>query len=118
MKFSSLAAALLTSIVCLGLIRAQDSPDSVLRGTKQYSKIVRLSYDKAKGTLSSPVELINGLPAGNDHVSGRLKIGPDRKLYFTIGDRGHDQLGNFCLPIEAQRLPTQEEIDRKNYVAY
>jgi PQQ-dependent dehydrogenase (s-GDH family) len=83
-----------------------------------YSKIVRLTYDKAKGTLSQPVELIAGLPAGNDHVSGRLKIGPDRKLYFTVGDQGHGQQGNFCLPIEAQRLPTREEINRKSYFAY
>ncbi len=83
-----------------------------------YGKIVRLTYDKATGTLSQPVELITGLPAGNDHVSGRLKIGPDKKLYFTIGEGGHDQLGNFCLPIEAQRLPTQDEIDRKSYLAY
>jgi PQQ-dependent dehydrogenase (s-GDH family) len=83
-----------------------------------YGKIVRLTYDKAKGILSNPVVLIDGLPAGNDHVSGRLKIGPDRKLYFTVGDEGHNQLGNFCQPIEAQRLPTQEEVDRKFYAAY
>jgi PQQ-dependent dehydrogenase (s-GDH family) len=83
-----------------------------------YGKIVRFTYDKANGTLSKPVDLITGLPAGNDHVSGRLKIGPDRKLYFTIGDLGHNQLGNFCLPTEAQRLPTQKEIDRKVYAAY
>ena len=79
---------------------------------------MRLTYNSANRTLSNPVDLITGLPAGNDHVAGRLKFGPDRKLYFTIGDQGHNQLGNFCLPIEAQRLPTQEEIDRKNYVAY
>jgi PQQ-dependent dehydrogenase (s-GDH family) len=83
-----------------------------------YGKIVRLTYNRADGTLSKPIDLITGLPAGNDHVSGRLKIGPDRKLYFTIGDEGHNQLGNFCLPIEAQRLPTQNEIDRKEYAAY
>jgi PQQ-dependent dehydrogenase (s-GDH family) len=83
-----------------------------------YGKIVRLSYNRASGTLSNPVDLITGLPAGNDHVSGRLKIGPDRKLYFTVGDEGHNQLGNFCLPIEAQRLPTQDEIKRKLYLAY
>src|SRR5262249_8455561 len=83
-----------------------------------YLKIVRLSYDRATGKLSNPVNLITGLPAGNDHVSGRLKIGPDRRLYFTIGDQGHDQLGNFCLPIEAQRLPTQEEVNKKDYAAY
>jgi PQQ-dependent dehydrogenase (s-GDH family) len=83
-----------------------------------YSKIVRLTYHPAEGTLSDPLELISGLPVGNDHVSGRLKVGPDRKLYFTVGDEGHDQLGNFCFPIQAQRLPTQQELQRKDYSAY
>ena len=83
-----------------------------------YGKIVRLAYHPASGTLSDPVDLITGLPVGNDHVSGRLKIGPDRKLYYTVGDQGHDQLGNFCLPIQAQRLPTAAEIGKKDYAAY
>ena len=83
-----------------------------------YGKIVRLTYHPASGALSDPVDLITGLPVGNDHVSGRLKIGPDRKLYYTVGDQGHDQLGNFCLPIEAQRLPTAAEIGKKDYAAY
>ena len=83
-----------------------------------YGKIVRLTYDRSNGTLSKPVDLITGLPVGNDHVSGRLKFGPDRKLYFTVGDEGHNQLGNSCLPIEAQRLPTQDEVNRKAYSAY
>jgi PQQ-dependent dehydrogenase (s-GDH family) len=83
-----------------------------------YSKIVRLSYDKKTGSLSKLVNVITGLPVGADHVSGRLKIGPDKKLYFTVGDEGHNQFGNYCLPIEAQRLPTKQEIDRRNYIAY
>src|SRR6185437_13666328 len=83
-----------------------------------YGKVSRLTYNKTTETLSDRVDLITGLPVGNDHVSGRLKIGPDRKLYLTIGDEGHNQLGNFCLPIEAQRLPTQDEVQKKNYLAY
>ncbi len=83
-----------------------------------YMKIVRLKYTAADGRLSDPVDVITGLPAGNDHVGGRLKLGPDGKLYLTIGDQGHNQLGNFCLPAEAQRLPTADEIARKDYVAY
>lgn len=83
-----------------------------------YTKIVRLTYDEASGTLGEPVELIAGLPASNDHNSGRMKIGPDLKLYYTIGDMGNNQLGNWCIPIEAQRLPTAEEIEARDYFAY
>ncbi len=83
-----------------------------------YGKIVRLTYNQATGTLANPVTLIAGLPAGNDHVAGRLKFGPDKKLYFTIGDQGNNQLGNFCLAVESQRLPTQKEMIAKNYVSY
>jgi len=71
-----------------------------------YTKIVRLTYDKATGTLGDSKTLIEGLPASSDHNSGRMKIGPDGKLYYTIGDGGNDQLGNWCIPIQAQRLPT------------
>jgi PQQ-dependent dehydrogenase (s-GDH family) len=99
-----------------GAVPSVADPASPYR--RLYMKVVRFSYNSATKTLSSPVDLIAGLPAGNDHVSGRLKFGPDRKLYLTIGDRGHNQLGNFCLPIESQRLPTRDEINRKDYVAY
>lgn len=83
-----------------------------------YNKLVRLTYDPAKETLSNPVTIIAGLPAGNDHMAGRLKIGPDRKLYYTIGDLGNNQLGNYCTPIESQRLPTAAELQAKNYASY
>ena len=83
-----------------------------------YSKVVRFTYDATTGTLSNPQNIITGLPAGNDHDGGRLKFGPDRKLYLTLGDRGHNQLGNFCRAIEAQRLPTKKELANKNYISY
>ncbi|HEV7718811.1 MAG TPA: glucose/sorbosone family PQQ-dependent dehydrogenase [Arsenicitalea sp.] len=83
-----------------------------------YTKIVRFTYDAATDKLIDPVELIAGLPASSDHNSGRMKIGPDRKLYYTIGDGGKDQLGNWCQPIEAQRLPTQDELAAKDFNAY
>ena len=83
-----------------------------------YGKIVRFSYHAASGKLSNPVSLISGLPASNDHNAGRLKIGPDKKLYLTLGDQGNNQLGNVCIPVEAQRLPTQKEVTAKDYVSY
>lgn len=84
-----------------------------------YAKIVRLVYHPAEGRLSGPVVvLIDGLPASRGHNSGRMKIGPDGKLYYTIGDQENNELGNFCVPIEAQRLPTAQEVAAKNWVAY
>ncbi len=83
-----------------------------------YAKIIRLSYNPETGLLSDPITLIDGMPAGSDHNSGRLKIGPDGKLYYTIGDQGNDQLGNWCIPIQAQTLPTAEDLAAGNYFAY
>src|SRR5579863_4956896 len=94
------------------------SPHADSRYRNMHAKIVRLTFDAASQTLRDPVEVIAGLVASTDHNSGRLKIGPDLKLYYTIGDGGHDQLDNVCIPIEAQRLPTAEEIAAKNYFAY
>ena len=83
-----------------------------------FVKIVRLSYDAATGKLGDPVDVITGLPASTDHNSGRMKIGPDGKLYYTIGDGGNDQLGNWCIPIQAQRLPSAEEVKAQNWFSY
>lgn len=83
-----------------------------------FTKIVRLTYDPASGKLGDSTTLIEGLPASTDHNSGRMKIGPDGKLYYTIGDGGNDQLGNWCVPIQAQRLPTADEISARNWFAY
>ena len=83
-----------------------------------YTRIVRLTFDPATGTLSTPMTVIEGLPAGSDHNAGRLKFGPDGMLYYTIGDMGHDQLGKWCLPIEAQRLPTKAEVGAGDYASY
>src|SRR5688572_17299737 len=80
-------------------VKDQFSPYAFL-----FAKIVRLTYDEAAGTLSDPQVIIAGMPGQNDHNSGRLKFGPDGKLYYTIGDGGKGQLGNWCIPIEAQRL--------------
>ncbi len=56
-------------------------------------RIVRLVYDNNTNSLSEDTSLdangtiIEGLPGSADHNSGRLIIGPDLKLYYTIGDQ-------------------------------
>jgi PQQ-dependent dehydrogenase (s-GDH family) len=83
-----------------------------------YMRVVRLTYNPKTRTLSNPTPILTGLPAGDDHNGGRLKFGPGDKLYLTLGDQGHNQFGNFCLPIESQRLPTAAEIAARDYSAY
>jgi PQQ-dependent dehydrogenase (s-GDH family) len=104
----------------LDMARAADptvtDPDSPF--LHMYSRVIRLSYDAASGLLSDPATLLEGLPAGADHDSGRMKIGPDGMLYLTLGDQGNNQLGNWCLPIQAQRLPTAAELAAGDYFAY
>lgn len=79
-------------------------------------KLVRYTYsiNGDDGTLSSPFLLIDNLPSSNDHQSGRLVFGPDKKLYYTIGDQGVKD----CSTNLAQFLPTQQEIDQQNWAKY
>jgi aldose sugar dehydrogenase len=83
-------------------------------------KIVKYAYEKTgeDGKLVNPVTIIEGLPASNDHNSARLVLGPDNKLYYTIGDQGNNQNANFCKPIVSQLIPTAVEITNKDYTKY
>ena len=58
--------------------------------------------------MSRPVELITGLSASTDHNSGRLVVGPDQKLYYSIGDQGNNQFERFCNPTRARICPPQQ----------
>ena len=71
-----------------------------------HSRIVR--YDYNGNTLSNPVILLDAMPGSNDHNSGRLKIGPDLKLYYTIGDLGAGQFNNASRTNHAQTLDVLE----------
>lgn len=88
------------------------------------TRIARFLFDNNTKTLSPDTSLdangaiIEDLPASNDHNSGRLVIGPDMKLYYTIGDQGANQFGNACNPILAQVIPSQAEVDAEDYTNY
>jgi aldose sugar dehydrogenase len=83
-------------------------------------RIVRYTYSISNnnGILDSPMTLIEGLPASNDHNSGKIELGPDQKLYYTIGDQGGNQNANWCQPILSQVLPTAAEISSKDWKNY
>lgn len=83
-----------------------------------YAKVVRLRYQADTGALSDPTTILAGLPTGNDHSGMRLKFAPDGTLHLTVGDMGNNQLGNFCHPVQSQRLPTRDEVAQRDWSAY
>lgn len=70
------------------------------------TRIVRYSY--SGNTLINPEVILDDLPGSNDHNSGRLAIGPDLKLYYTIGDMGAGQFNNASRTNNAQQLNIAE----------
>jgi PQQ-dependent dehydrogenase (s-GDH family) len=86
-------------------------------GNGRQLKLRRYTYNAGSQTLQFPKDLITGLSASGDHNSGRLII-KGSKIFYSIGDQGANQFSNKCTAIEAQRLPTQMEIDNSNWDSY
>jgi PQQ-dependent dehydrogenase (s-GDH family) len=91
-----------------------DPGPAVVRRTK----IARYTYDVRSQKLGTPVDVITGLPGGIDHQSGRLVLGPDGKLYYTIGEQGANQFDLKCEPIIAQHLPTAAQVRARDWTTY
>src|SRR5437773_9208077 len=83
---------------------------SSIDATHRLTKIERYNYSVShnKATLNNPVTVIDNLPGSNDHNSGRLAIGPDNKLYYSIGDMGAGQFDNSLRTNNAQNLNIYE----------
>jgi PQQ-dependent dehydrogenase (s-GDH family) len=82
------------------------------------ARIRRYTYDPATQKLGSPLDVIAGLPGSDDHNAGRLKIGPDGKLFYTIGDQGANQSWNKCNVNRAMDLPSAAEVAAGDWATY
>lgn len=88
-----------------------DAPDPT-------QQLVKLTYDAAAGTLGNPEVVMDSVPAWNDHNAGRLAIGPDGKIYWSLGDQGGNFGRNYMRPSLSQLLPTQDEVDAGDHTSY
>ncbi len=52
----------------------------------------KISRFTLNGTLENETVLIDNIPSGQIHNGGRLKFGPDEKLYATTGESGNPSL--------------------------
>ena len=79
-----------------------------LSSTVRRIRIERYTYDAFSQTLIDAVTVLESIPGSNDHNSARLAIGPDVKLYFSIGDMGAGQFDNISRANNAQNLSILE----------
>ncbi|MEO8404391.1 MAG: PQQ-dependent sugar dehydrogenase, partial [Chitinophagaceae bacterium] len=72
--------------------------------TVRKTRIARYTYDSVSKTLGQAVTILENIPGSNDHNSARLAIGPDLKLYYSVGDMGAGQFDNLARTNNAQNL--------------
>ena len=87
-------------------------------GVTRNLRVRRYTYDRSTQKLTTPIDVLDGLPAWDDHGGGRLLVGPDGKLYLTRGDHGSNWLANYCNTIRSQELPTADEVRAKDWSKY
>jgi len=76
--------------------------------TVRKTRIERYTYNFTTRILEQPVTVLENIPGSNDHNSSRIAIGPDLKLYYTVGDMGAGQFDNASRTNNAQNVNIYE----------
>ena len=63
---------------------------SYAEANRIFNRVVRLVENNNRASIHRV--LLDKIPGGQIHNGGRLKIGPDQKLYITTGDAGNPAL--------------------------
>jgi YVTN family beta-propeller protein len=67
-----------------------DAPGTANGGPHGPNQLVRLTDVGGKGTQLTPI--LRDLPSNSIHNAGRIRFGPDGKLYVSLGETDHQQL--------------------------
>lgn len=94
----------------LGFVLAPDFPESkrafayytYVEGSKQFNRIITLRLQGKK--WKEERLLVDRINSGTYHHGGRLKIGPDSKLYATVGDASEPMLAQELSALEGKIL--------------
>ncbi|MCW5883092.1 MAG: PQQ-dependent sugar dehydrogenase, partial [Anaerolineae bacterium] len=62
------------------------------QGNQLFNRLVRLRDDPATGKGIEDKTLVDAVPTNVNHSGGRVRFGPDGKLYWTMGDAQQTQL--------------------------
>lgn len=79
-----------------------------LSSTVRKTRIARYTYNLLNQALESPVTILQDIPGSNDHNSARIAIGPDLKLYYSVGDMGAGQFDNINRVNNSQNINIYE----------
>ena len=79
-----------------------------LSSTVRKTRIQRYTYNSTTHVLGTPVTVLQDIPGSNDHNSARIAIGPDLKLYYSVGDMGAGQYDNMNRVSNAQNVNIYE----------
>lgn len=79
-----------------------------LSSTVRRTRIERYTYNLLTQALEEPVTVLENIPGSDDHNSARIAIGPDLKIYYSVGDMGAGQFTNATRTNNAQNINIYE----------
>jgi glucose/arabinose dehydrogenase len=80
------------------------------RSTRDDVEILRYRFDGDR--LSDGTKVLSGISVGHRHVSGRLRFGPDKRLYITTGDAARSRLAQDRRSLNGKTLRLEPEAYR------